>query len=584
MTAIRPSELFPEFAQVPGLDNVHERRYPYEGVALAVARLRGSLGLTQTEFGRQIGTTQSVIARLESGRHGIQVSLLNRIAAAFGGTWFPVFAGLAGESEAEPELAVVETSGDDLLDAFNQANTAGDFAAARIHAKRIARAPNTPRRQVALALDAFNRGKLPRALEWATKALATNPPERSRQVAALVAGRSLLGMGRAQEALESLAGAGEAWLAEAARAEATMEAGRPEDAVVLAERLLAEADDETRAPAAYLAARTYWHANRPFDALAHIGAFRSLEPSDRSGRLLNGAILGYIGDTYDDHSAYASAMTIFEEENRDDDPECLRLFAMTAARVGDWHRAMRSARQVLDLAGPRDTKTRDVVWSIAGECFDRIDDPDDLQGAADLAADLGLVEDKIVRSQRALAQAIRGDFEGAVAALGLEPERLHEADPKDQVRCAVAFISGSRFAEAYPILRRCETELSNPDGQLFLAQSALAAMDTTTAREALRRMTGGDGAAADTARVAIELVQSIESSGKAQILSHMRMFTDEHTTRLLPIAEGRPAPRSPWEGPASRDGEPVHDPVSPVLDRFTRIGLAIWALPDSIAN
>ena len=115
----------------------------YEGLALAVARLRGSLGLTQEEFGRKVGTTQSVIARLESGRHGIQVSLLNRIAAAFGGAWHPVFDGIVESVEADPEAITVDASGDDLLDAFNRANTAGDFATARLHARRIARVANT---------------------------------------------------------------------------------------------------------------------------------------------------------------------------------------------------------------------------------------------------------------------------------------------------------------------------------------------------------------------------------------------------------------------------------------------------------
>ena len=49
-------------------------------------------------------------------------------------------------------------------------------------------------------------------------------------------------------------------------------------------------------------------------------------------------------------------MTIFEEVKDNEDYECLRLYAMTAARVGRWREALQSARQVLDLTGTRSKK------------------------------------------------------------------------------------------------------------------------------------------------------------------------------------------------------------------------------------
>jgi transcriptional regulator with XRE-family HTH domain len=62
----------------------YERQYPYQQAADAILQLRADLGLTQQELASRAGTTQSVVARAESGRHSFQISLLNRVAAAGG--------------------------------------------------------------------------------------------------------------------------------------------------------------------------------------------------------------------------------------------------------------------------------------------------------------------------------------------------------------------------------------------------------------------------------------------------------------------------------------------------------------------
>jgi len=67
------------------------RVVPYAPVGDAVFALRAKRGLTQRELAALAGTTQSVIARLESGEHEIRVGILNRIAEALGLTWRPVF-------------------------------------------------------------------------------------------------------------------------------------------------------------------------------------------------------------------------------------------------------------------------------------------------------------------------------------------------------------------------------------------------------------------------------------------------------------------------------------------------------------
>ena len=67
------------------------RVIPYAPVGDAVFALRAERGLTQRELATRAGTTQSVIARLESGEHEIRVGILNRIAEALGLTWRVVF-------------------------------------------------------------------------------------------------------------------------------------------------------------------------------------------------------------------------------------------------------------------------------------------------------------------------------------------------------------------------------------------------------------------------------------------------------------------------------------------------------------
>jgi DNA-binding XRE family transcriptional regulator len=53
--------------------------------AYQVASLRILRGLTQQQLAEQVGTTQSSIARLESGKTKPSISFLERVVAALGG-------------------------------------------------------------------------------------------------------------------------------------------------------------------------------------------------------------------------------------------------------------------------------------------------------------------------------------------------------------------------------------------------------------------------------------------------------------------------------------------------------------------
>jgi transcriptional regulator with XRE-family HTH domain len=67
----------------PGFDDLGERRRQLAG---ELVTLRQQAGLSQTEVAARMGTSQSAVARLESGQGDLRLSSLERYAAALGRT------------------------------------------------------------------------------------------------------------------------------------------------------------------------------------------------------------------------------------------------------------------------------------------------------------------------------------------------------------------------------------------------------------------------------------------------------------------------------------------------------------------
>ena len=57
-------------------------RREYQRLGAAIAKARGALGLSQRELAALCGTTQSAIARLESGTRAARIDTLLRVANA----------------------------------------------------------------------------------------------------------------------------------------------------------------------------------------------------------------------------------------------------------------------------------------------------------------------------------------------------------------------------------------------------------------------------------------------------------------------------------------------------------------------
>jgi ribosome-binding protein aMBF1 (putative translation factor) len=68
--------------QSPAYKAALEEQLPYEQFARLVIHKRMQLGLTQEELAKRMGTSHSVISRLESGQHRFSFATMRKLARA----------------------------------------------------------------------------------------------------------------------------------------------------------------------------------------------------------------------------------------------------------------------------------------------------------------------------------------------------------------------------------------------------------------------------------------------------------------------------------------------------------------------
>jgi transcriptional regulator with XRE-family HTH domain len=105
---MRWSELKEDLDRNPRRRETMQREFPFRRVADEIVALRASAGLTQAQLAVKMKTTQSTVARFESGRHPITVRTLDRVASALGAEWRIVFEPVAAPTTtAVPSVSMV---------------------------------------------------------------------------------------------------------------------------------------------------------------------------------------------------------------------------------------------------------------------------------------------------------------------------------------------------------------------------------------------------------------------------------------------------------------------------------------------
>lgn len=493
-----------------------EAEYPFAAVAEAVLDLRVRHGLSQAALARRIGSTQSVIARLESGRHPAEMGLLNRIANAVGERWRPSFV-TTGEAVKVEQAAEQEV--DELLQAFNSANTTEDFPEAHRVAALLAGDPSSGRRCLAIALDAYNQRQYADALLWAGRAREMTLPELSRKTTDLVHARGLLALDRPREAVGELAPYEASQelcgMLAVAFVQALLESGQPARADVAAKRTLGLGVD---APELWLVwARVALARARPWEALADVLRFRSGKDGDVDGALLHATVLGYLGDVEGAAGAHAESYRILRSVLPQGGCHAWRLYGVSAARVGRWRETLRAVRQMRRAHTAADAHADDVraLLDLAVTAASQVG-PDEALAAVALAEPLSGDRPKWLIRARARALAAKGDVDGVRSELGLRSQVVTTVIAADRVLVARALAVAGRCDEALTLLRPSIATLRAPADLFFAAETAAEAGDRALAIQAMSRLAESKGPESKAASIAVRLLQSAEANEPAE--------------------------------------------------------------------
>src|SRR6266581_3694376 len=96
---VRITDLHKKWMKEPKYRKAYEALEEEFLLASAVIEVRNRAGLTQEELARKMGTTQPVVARLESGRGRPSMRTLERLAKATGSRLLISFEAKAGTSD-----------------------------------------------------------------------------------------------------------------------------------------------------------------------------------------------------------------------------------------------------------------------------------------------------------------------------------------------------------------------------------------------------------------------------------------------------------------------------------------------------
>lgn len=98
---MRWQELRTEWARDPKRRAALLHEFPHRKLSDEIVALRVRYELTQAELATRMRTSQSVVARLESGKHAVTLKTLDRLAQALGVEWKIVFEAIETPATAD---------------------------------------------------------------------------------------------------------------------------------------------------------------------------------------------------------------------------------------------------------------------------------------------------------------------------------------------------------------------------------------------------------------------------------------------------------------------------------------------------
>lgn len=337
---------------------------------------------------------------------------------------------------------------DELLAAFNEANTHESWAQAHELAALLAERPTSARRCLAIALDSVNRRDYEAALQWVAAARARGLDARGQATAAVTGSAALLQLGRASDALTELEQVESAdtrvrVAASAIRIDALLELddiGAARTEAQHAIEVLA-----TEAEPYLLAARVEFHGDRPVDALQYIVVFRERDQDDSEGLMLHGSILGQLADELGAPSLYGHALALFRRARPTEGARAVTKIGLALARLGRWRLALRVARS-LSLGAQAEAVSVVVRAALrAAEASDALADAVDL-------AERWTPPTSWTALHRAYLFGIQGQWVAASHVIDRTP-LPGEADPLElKILRGTALIAANRVSDAFELL------------------------------------------------------------------------------------------------------------------------------------
>jgi excisionase family DNA binding protein len=391
----------------------------------------------------------------------------------------------------------IERPQDPVFVDFISAIKSQDWARADKAAERARQDPSNGERAAVVAHALYAQGGSHEVLEWIGRAKGAGIAPRGEPVLAVLHGLTLARLGRSQEALGVLRDATRARPDDpgpiGGLAAVLFDSGAAEEARALLEDAVARLDDP--GDLEFLLSEQSFRAGHFGAAMRHVTRFRERHPVHPEAQLLEGVILGQLGDETEDSLAYEEALELFEESNL---PQRAQFVAITLARLDRW-------KEAIETSVALDTEARSIVVRAALLSALRSGGLPAAFDAARLAQRL-IGTDPLTRSLLALEASSAEPRE----AQGLLTAGFGRYGSDDEA--AISTIAWIAAGQAGPAVTSLSKALDDPESSstrlVLLARAASAAGWEKEAIQAFERIATFNDEVGVLAQVALQLLST----------------------------------------------------------------------------